>query len=184
MNKRAGFTLIELLIVIVVISILASITVVAYNGVTKRAEASAQRALINQWTQQVDIALTLGNTFSPGYSCLGSSTADFPAADGFAAGECWQQDDSGYASNVSYDASDLGSLAQDSASLKGKHAIVERTDSLGSKFKVRGPYIRFFTNSGGQHSLRIRWLPVYAGDCAPGFDEFGSGGICAIHRSY
>ena len=35
--KPAGFTIVELLIVIVVIAILAAITIVAYNGITNRA---------------------------------------------------------------------------------------------------------------------------------------------------
>ena len=38
-----GFTIVELLIVIVVIGILAAISIVAYNGVTKRANASAAK---------------------------------------------------------------------------------------------------------------------------------------------
>ncbi len=48
MNKgitRQGFTIVELLIVVVVIGILAAITIVAYNGITKKAKtASAQSA--------------------------------------------------------------------------------------------------------------------------------------------
>jgi prepilin-type N-terminal cleavage/methylation domain-containing protein len=45
MHKRhEGFTIVELLIVIVVIAILASITIVAFNGVRTRAAASAYGA--------------------------------------------------------------------------------------------------------------------------------------------
>lgn len=42
MNKRAGFTIVELLIVIVVIAILATISVVAYQGIQTRASISAR----------------------------------------------------------------------------------------------------------------------------------------------
>ena len=40
-NKPKGFTIVELLIVIVVIAILATISIVAYNGIQQRARASA-----------------------------------------------------------------------------------------------------------------------------------------------
>ena len=41
MNKTRGFTIVELIIVIVVIAILATITIVAYNGVQERASEAA-----------------------------------------------------------------------------------------------------------------------------------------------
>ncbi len=47
LRKTNGFTIVELLIVIVVIAILASIAVVAFNGVAQRAKDSAVEANIN-----------------------------------------------------------------------------------------------------------------------------------------
>jgi len=40
-QDQKGFTIVELLIVVVVIAILAAITIVSYNGITNRANASA-----------------------------------------------------------------------------------------------------------------------------------------------
>ncbi len=40
-KQQTGFTIVELLIVIVVIAILATITIVTYNGIRSRAETSA-----------------------------------------------------------------------------------------------------------------------------------------------
>ncbi len=40
-KRQSGFTIVELLIVIVVIGILAAITIVAYNGITSRANTSS-----------------------------------------------------------------------------------------------------------------------------------------------
>ncbi len=43
-TKDQGFTIVELLIVVVVIAILAAITIVSYNGITNRANASAAQS--------------------------------------------------------------------------------------------------------------------------------------------
>jgi type IV pilus assembly protein PilA len=40
LQKQRGFTIVELLIVIIVIAILATITIIAYNGITTRANAT------------------------------------------------------------------------------------------------------------------------------------------------
>jgi len=48
-NKNTrGFTIVELLIVIVVIAILAAVTIVAYNGISNRAKASAAQSGASQ----------------------------------------------------------------------------------------------------------------------------------------
>lgn len=53
MKKGYGFTIVELLIVIVVIGVLASITAVAYNGVTTRAKDMAKLAEIEQFIKHI-----------------------------------------------------------------------------------------------------------------------------------
>jgi prepilin-type N-terminal cleavage/methylation domain-containing protein len=50
-----GFTIVELLVVIVVIGVLASITIVAYNGVQQRAQVASTQSKINQYEKQLEI---------------------------------------------------------------------------------------------------------------------------------
>ena len=52
-KNSQGFTIVELLIVIVVIAILAAITIVAYNGVSNRAKASAAQSAASQASKKV-----------------------------------------------------------------------------------------------------------------------------------
>ncbi len=62
--KQSGFTIVELLIVIVVIGILAAITIVAYSGITARANAvKAQTNAAN--TQKVAEAMNADNGYYP-----------------------------------------------------------------------------------------------------------------------
>ena len=183
-KKTTGFTIVEVLVVIVIISILSTITVVAFNGVSKRAQASAQKALVKNWIQNIDTKIALGTAFpAAGYSCIGSAATDFPAATGFAAGECWWQQDDGYAATtVSYNAAALGGFALSNGSQGGLHATAVQTDDWASQYRTRGAYIRFFDSSGTK-SLRLRWIPIFRGDCSPGTDEFGTGGICSVSRT-
>lgn len=47
-QKQAGFTIVELLIVVVVIAILATITVVAFNGIQQQSRDSARTSAVSQ----------------------------------------------------------------------------------------------------------------------------------------
>jgi prepilin-type N-terminal cleavage/methylation domain-containing protein len=50
--RRVGFTIVELLIVVVVIGILASITIVSYNGIVQKARESQMKSnLLNVYKQ-------------------------------------------------------------------------------------------------------------------------------------
>jgi len=46
-TKKNGFTIVELLIVIVIIGILAAVTIVAYNGMTQRANEASLASDLN-----------------------------------------------------------------------------------------------------------------------------------------
>lgn len=73
-NKRIGFTIVELLIVIVVIAILATISIVAYNGIQNRANNATVEADIASIRKKMEEAKTLLGHYP-------RSTSEFP--DGF-----------------------------------------------------------------------------------------------------
>ncbi len=52
---RSGFTIVELLIVVVVIAILAAITIVSYNGITQKANASAAKSVAATWQKKLEL---------------------------------------------------------------------------------------------------------------------------------
>ena len=53
-TKSRGFTIVELLIVIVIIAILAAITIVAYNGITNRANESSAKSAANSAVKKAE----------------------------------------------------------------------------------------------------------------------------------
>lgn len=54
LKQKLGFTIVELLIVVVVIAILASITIVSYNGISKSARNSAIQSTLSQATKKIE----------------------------------------------------------------------------------------------------------------------------------
>ena len=62
-NAHHGFTIVELLIVVVLIAILATITIVAYNGLQKRAQTSAVSTALNQAGKKVKLYQVDNNTY-------------------------------------------------------------------------------------------------------------------------
>lgn len=71
-QKERGFTIVELLIVIVVIGILAGITIVAYSGITLRANAAAAQANANA-ARSVAEAFNADNGFYPALAGTGTN---------------------------------------------------------------------------------------------------------------
>lgn len=62
-GRQSAFTIVELLIVIVVIGILATITIVAYNGVQSRARAASVSAALNQAVKKLAVYQITSSTF-------------------------------------------------------------------------------------------------------------------------
>jgi type IV pilus assembly protein PilA len=54
-QDQKGFTIVELLIVVVVIAILAAITIVSYNGITNRANASAAQSTAASLQKKIEL---------------------------------------------------------------------------------------------------------------------------------
>lgn len=60
---RNGFTIVELLIVVVVIAILAAITIVSYNGITKRAQAAAYQSNAREIMNKLNLFYSQNNRY-------------------------------------------------------------------------------------------------------------------------
>lgn len=61
--RQRGFTIVELLIVIIVIAILAAIVIIAYNGVTQKAQASAAQSAARDLAQLLTNSYTTNGTY-------------------------------------------------------------------------------------------------------------------------
>lgn len=90
-NNKGGFTIVELLIVIVVIAILATISIVAYNGIQQRADNTRKGREMVEWGKLfeaynvVNGAYPLQPSSGTVVYCLGTG---FPSGDADATGEC------------------------------------------------------------------------------------------------
>ena len=96
LRKREGFTIVELLIVVVVIAILASITIVSYNGIQGQARqakiesdlALFETAIIAARTATGSVTGVITGSFSTGGICVGkpngTDLAQLPKTD-----VCW-----------------------------------------------------------------------------------------------
>ncbi len=106
--RNKAFTIVELLLAIVIISILTTITVVAFSRVQQRSQASVYAANASQWERAIRAYYVLTG-FPPGISssspelygykifapdvyavCLGKA-ADYPATAQFSAGSCQKE---------------------------------------------------------------------------------------------
>lgn len=70
-KQQAGFTIVELLIVIVVIGILASITIVSYNGIQTRAKNQQTVSAVTAYYKAIMQYATVNGANPTTYGCLG-----------------------------------------------------------------------------------------------------------------
>ena len=73
-RQTKGFTIVELLIVIVVIAILATITIVAYNGIQNRANDTAIQSDLNNFAKSIQLAAIDLDYFPPGGASRSGTT--------------------------------------------------------------------------------------------------------------
>lgn len=83
-QRKNGFTIVELLIVIVVISILAAISIVAYNGIQSRAENTKTIQAAASWAKAIKMHHIDTGIWPTQNSCLGN-TSTYPGPDT----RCW-----------------------------------------------------------------------------------------------
>lgn len=75
-TKIQGFTIVELLIVVVLIAILAAITIVAYNGLQKRAQTSAVSTALNQASKKVKLYQVDNSSYPATLAAAGIADGD------------------------------------------------------------------------------------------------------------
>ena len=166
--RQTGFTIVELLIVIVVIAILAAITLVSYSNISRSAKDAQQLATIDAWQKSLMAVASQGGSVSDSAQaqCLGTAS-DYPAADGFAAGECLTVTGSGVNSSVSYSAASFTSWTGLMPPPSGKMPITSVNivqDGLNLTYKARGLWLMgpVAFSSG---TVSIVWLPQKIGQC-------------------
>lgn len=173
----SGFTIVELLIVIVVITVLATISIIAYTGIRERATTAAYSSAVVQWDRflhaEIAVADTVPMPANPNaVTCLGRSAADFPAQDGFAAGECLQESvNGGPVSHTYYDSTFFDNLKTQAGLPSGLLPITHFTGQIGGNtyaYTSRGLFL-YVTSSAYQ----LSWVPQVSRQCAVGNSAFG-----------
>jgi len=134
---HAGFTIVELLIVIVVIAILASITIVAFNGVQTSARNTAKLSEVKAWNNLFEIYKVTNGSYpnmSNGGYCLGTG---FPDTSGDGKGDCR---DLYYAPNRYSVNTTLNDALATSGSLPSSSIRTEVKGTLG-------PYVEYLSDN-------------------------------------
>lgn len=76
-SQQKGFTIVELLIVVVVIAILAAITIVSFNGISKRAKESSAQSTVSQAAKKIMAhAVVNSDTYPASLDVVGLADSD------------------------------------------------------------------------------------------------------------
>ena len=152
-SVKSGFTIVELLIVIVVISVLASITVVAFNGVQAKSRNVARFQEMKSWDKLFKAYKATYGSYPPTLTantmyCLGTG---FPVGAGGAA-RCrdYQQTDPAYSYLESANTSTMDELR--------KIGSLPKNDRTPVNNSV-GPYMMYY----GSGSIIYRIYGIFNG---------------------
>lgn len=169
-----GFTIVELLIVIVVIGILSSITVVAFNGVQNRANNTARYQEVMAWHKLIQAYIAQEGKLPPVANdsyCLG---AGFPDGDGFPGGEC--RDYAAYWTTTYHETN--------SAALMSELKKLATTLPNGPRKPVNGTVGPYITTYPGSYTITSVFNGNNANECiAPMFYSWSDGNgrlLCQI----
>ncbi len=130
-NHRSGFTIVELLVVIVIIAILATLTVIAFNGMQQRARTSEVAAGTSQTKKKLELYKIENGSYP--------TTANF-AASGITSGSMTYQYASdgttycatGTSGNVSYKVSDTTSPEPGGCAGHGQGGVAAITNMVSN----------------------------------------------------
>lgn len=89
LNKSHGYTIVEIVIVIVIVAILATITIVAYNGIQTRANDAKIYTTVSSYQRIFELYRAVNGRLPQGYNwvCLGEQY-HYLAVAPFAANQC------------------------------------------------------------------------------------------------
>lgn len=143
-KTKKGFTLAEVLIVAAVLATLATISVLGYNGVQRNARNSQTIQVARKWqdllkvyfSKNPQIELAGVNPSKEGI-CMGEA-ANFPATDGFAAGECIKTTTAGRTGITNSEVYQKVSLVSEASGLTSTVTVSSDSETI----KYRGVYYK------------------------------------------
>jgi len=148
-SNQSAFTIVELLIVVVVIAILAAITIVSYNGITKRADESSAKSAVSQAFKKIETYKIAEGSYPSSLVVAGVPSLSGYAYDyrSFADSSCVSATKGAIVYHVSSDnpSPTYGTCGQvkaeyfNNVTLSGTPALVRYDDKIDNQWGGQGP---------------------------------------------